>query len=180
MDTKEAEQSRALNEGGAGASAPAALKPGAVAFVGRLLIQRPWIMTLIGVIFLFVYSWGLIVYGNMKTEGAWWTSQKQAVDAVGAALSNEVYRTDTARLDQILQRIVREGGYRSATFTNLDGEVLSTTDASLKGQRFPELARTSWRSSAAGPASGATISRKIGLAEDNPRGVLRIALNPRE
>ncbi len=137
-------------------------------------------MTIIGALFLFVYSWSLIVYGNIKTEGAWWSSQRQAVDAVGAALSNEVYRTETTRLEQILQRIVREGGYRSASFTNLDGEVMSTTDAALKGQKFPELARTTWKSSASGPSTGAVISRKIGLSEDNPRGVLRVALNPRE
>lgn len=180
MEEKQAQQAGTLNEGSARAASPELRKAGSVAAIGRFLIQRPWVMTIIGAVFLFVYSWSLIVYGNIKTEGAWWSSQKQAVDAVGAALSNEVYRTETTRLEQILQRIVREGGYRSASFTTLEGEVLSTTDAALKGQKFPELARTSWKSSASGPASGAVISRKIGLAEDNPRGVLRVVLNPRE
>lgn len=178
VEAKETQQTESLNEGQK--TSPPANRGGALVFVARLLNQRPWIMTLIGVAFLFVYSWALIAYGNLKMEGAWWKSQTQAVDALGAALSNEVYRTDSARLDQILQRIVREGGYRSAAYTTLDGVVVATTDASMKGQKLPELARTSWKARAEGPPTGAVISRKIGLSEDNPRGVLRIALNPRD
>lgn len=178
VDAKEASKTESISEGQK--SSPPAKRGGGMVFLARLLNQRPWIMTLFGMAFLFVYSWALIAYGNFKMEGAWWKSQTQAVDALGAALSSEVYRTDSAKLDQILQRVVREGGYRSATFTTLEGDVVATTDASMKGQKLPEMARASWKARAEGPATGAVISRKIGLTEDNPRGVLRVALNPRD
>ncbi len=159
-------------------TAPAVKKPSPLAVFARMWKQSPWVRGLVSALALIIFSWMLIVRGNWQTSDAWRNGQLQAVDAVGAALTNDVYRTDTSRLDQILQRIAREGNFRSVTFTNLDGEVLSTTDAALRGQRLPELARASWKAGISGAKNSWVVSRKIGMAEDNPRGVLRIALNP--
>lgn len=163
---------------GSSAGAPEVKKPSALSVFFRMWKQRAWVRVVVSVFALVIFSWILITRGNWQTSSAWRNGQLQAADAVGAALTNDVYRSDISRLDQILQRIAREGNFRSVTFTNLDGEVLSTTDAALKGQRLPELARASWKAGISGRANDLVVSRKIGLAEDNPRGVLRIALNP--
>lgn len=167
-----------INEGSS-SSSPQVQKPSPLAVFVRMWKQRAWVRALVTVFALFVFSWILVTRGNWQASAAWREGQLQTANAVGAALSNDVYSSDIARLDQILQRIARDGSFRSVTFTNLDGEVLSTTDAALRGQRLPELSRASWKATLSGGAKDAVVSRKIGLAESNPRGVLRIALNPR-
>lgn len=175
-ETKHSEKE--FNEGSASAS-PEVKKASPFAVFLRMWKQRAWVRVLVTVFGIAVFTWILITRGNWQASAAWREGQLQTANAVGAALSNDVYRSDISRLDQILQRVAREGSFRSVTFTNLDGEVLSTTDAALRGQRLPELSRASWKASLSGGAKDMIVSRKIGLAEDNPRGILRIALNPR-
>ncbi len=170
--------SQDLGEASTSAS-PEAKRASPLAVFVRMWKQRAWVRVLVSVFALVIFSWILITRGNWQASAAWREGQLQTANAVGAALSNDVYRSDISRLDQILQRIAREGSFRSVTFTNLDGEVLSTTDAALRGQRLPELSRASWKATLSGGAKDMIVSRKIGLAEDNPRGILRIALNPR-
>lgn len=97
-------------------------------------------------------------------------------DGIAAAFTPSAYVSDSSRIEKALRDIVQQGGFRSATFTDMDGNVLASTDLSRKGTRMAEFSRAKVKAEWIGTPTGPVIRRQIYMAEGNPRGVLEIAL----
>lgn len=96
-----------------------------------------------------ILAFALLVWAQgVRTAGVRRAAFGRGIDGLAAALAIPVvelgslrFENRGERLQKIIETVQRSGDYSSVVVTDANGNVLATTDTSLKGQTVAELAK---------------------------------------
>lgn len=134
---------------------------------------RPIVMTAVAIVLLMIVAWG----GNMRTHQAKIAEIERSVDALSEAIEPSVLDRNPSKLDRTLLSIAEAGNYKSVSYTDSSGMVISTTDGVRKGKRYEELANCPVKAKATNEKGSIVIRRAVILAGDTRLGNIEVVLN---
>lgn len=114
----------------------------------------------------------LVLAGNAKAKQAEASAYERMGNALAESFAQDFFDRKWAKTEQELVRIANAGNFAEITLTDLDGRILaSTSKSSANPERLkdaPAAARVSMEPGIV------RIERKVGLAQSNPQGAMRI------
>lgn len=116
--------------------------------------------------------------GTLRADQAKREALGQGLSGLSVTVREDVLRKDAGRLRLTATNVATAGGFASVTFTDANGNVLASTDGTLKGKTLDHMKKPPLNPEIKSVEGVQTMFKAVTLGEDNVIGGISVGLKP--